>query len=419
MTELDEHIRRLVDQSAAAVSATEVRTRVVGRVDGILPHRRRNRTRVLIAVGAAALIAIAAALALAIRDEPRNRIVSTSDPTTTIPMTSISTTSTTKAVVTNQRVAVISDQRLLEVTARSATMVAPLAGVRESADARGAPVRTTFGIVAAATDAQGSSTLQVYGDGGAPARVIATQVRGFVVSGDGLQVAYARAPFPPLQPGAPGAATTIAIADLATGAVRNQIAFRGFDLDGTASIIDARPVGWAENVVLLNTGDGASAMAAIWKPASGEIRPVPGYTSFLAVDVRLPRALLSAGDGGCAIAVAIHVDGGLGPTGTDPAATIGCGRGAFSPSGDVVATGRRTIEVVSLSTAERRAVTLPAGNDDLVTQISWLDGDTFAVVRGGQVLLCRQTTCTAVVDGLPVQPTMSLGPAVVETRPAS
>jgi WD40 repeat protein len=96
-----------------------------------------------------------------------------------------------------------------------------------------------------------------------------------------------------------------------------------------------------DNVVLM-TGDGAVATAAVWTPATGQVKIALGYSSGPAGNTSGNRVVLTQGDGGCGVIASISDDGSVTPPdgGFVMSGTLDCWASSaptFSPDGAVIA----------------------------------------------------------------------------------
>ena len=149
------------------------------------------------------------------------------------------------------------------------------------------PVRVADGFVAVTTRSGVSNLWWSNSTDVAYADRLATSVSGVAASEDGKFIAYSE-----VTPDAAGP-TILIVADVITGAERSTAQFPTF----------ARVVGYSGSLVVLETGHGAGAAAAIWTPSTGSITTLPEYGDVGGVGQGF--AVLDDGGGSCPVLVAI------------------------------------------------------------------------------------------------------------------
>jgi hypothetical protein len=181
------------------------------------------------------------------------------------------------------------------------------------------PVSTPEGVVVLGGRAGQETRLWLLA-GGAPV-LLATRVDGFAVSADGSRIAYST---PDVDPGI----STITEGPLAR--IKNV---------HSESVIDmsVRVIGFAGSDVVVDSGDGAAAQAAIWTPDSTSVRPLQGYGTAVTTDPASGTAVLTEGDGRCWVIASLGPVGnaGVGPPKRGPG--CGIGQASVEPGGDAVA----------------------------------------------------------------------------------
>ena len=143
-----------------------------------------------------------------------------------------------------------------------------------------APVSTPSGVVVLGARPDRVNDLWLLDEGGP--QLIQTNVDGFAVSGDGQRVAYAKV-------ANDSTTSELVEASLPSGAV----------LHSTTVDTSARAVGYAGDLVVLDTGDGAAAQAAVWPPDTASIKTLTGFGRALASDPSSGVSVLTQGDGAC------------------------------------------------------------------------------------------------------------------------
>ena len=154
------------------------------------------------------------------------------------------------------------------------------------------PVATPYGIVVLGGTPGLAGNLWLMQPNG-DRELIDSNVSGFAVSDDGTRVTYAR-----LGPGNFHALLIELHLD-ETDVLRGSL-----DVDNFVRVI-----GYAGDVVVLETGDGAAASAATWTPGALGIVPVDGFGSAVGTDPTSDLAVLNQGDGPCWWVVRIRPNG--------------------------------------------------------------------------------------------------------------
>ncbi len=145
--------------------------------------------------------------------------------------------------------------------------------------------------------------------------------------------------------------------------------------------------------VLLMTGDGAVAAAAVWTPATGDITIIPGYSSGLVGNATGNSVVLSQGDGPCGVIASIGDDGSVSPLdGGDTNKALDCWASSaptFSPDGAVIASagtdGETGPPILLLTSAEgpelaRLPINDVPGHYFQPHTMSWLDKQTLVLL---------------------------------------
>jgi WD40 repeat protein len=145
--------------------------------------------------------------------------------------------------------------------------------------------------------------------------------------------------------------------------------------------------------VLLMTGDGAVATAAVWIPATGEVTMAPGYGSALAGNSSGNQVVLSQGDGPCGIIASVGNDGSVTPSDSGIVnRSLDCWASwapTFSPGGAVIAsagtdgeTGPPILLFTSVEGLElaRLPINDVAGRYFQPHTIRWLDNETLLLL---------------------------------------
>jgi hypothetical protein len=210
------------------------------------------------------------------------------------------------------------------------------------------PVVTTFGIVVLGGDGGPGSNLWQVSEG-ANRQLLATNVSGFGVSASGTQVAYSVAD-------EGGRRTELVAFSNIVGQVRLRTTVDTF----------ARVIGYAEDRVVLETGDGAGAAVALWRPGDDGVDYLNRYGSAVATDPVNGHAVLNEGDGTCWRLVRIMASGQVGRTDVGECSPlVGV---SFEPGGATIAgveirspdrTGRQIVIVQGVGTQLGGALDLP------------------------------------------------------------
>lgn len=210
---------------------------------------------------------------------------------------------------------------------------------RSSLPYAGPPVVTEHGLLAATGEGY-DSTLVLCPAGGGDPLVLARGVGSFALSEDGSRLAWAE----PFQgPSGDAVETTRLVeAQFPSGLVIHTTTFLGFDLfDDPATWGFADVAAYVGDNVLLMTGDGAGATAAVWIPADGRVTMALGYDTLLTGNSRDSRVVVSPAGGTCGGIVSITAEGTVVPVGAlGSDAGVGCWTSypaTFSPDGSAVA----------------------------------------------------------------------------------
>jgi hypothetical protein len=237
------------------------------------PRPPSRRWRVAIAAGAAAAVLVA----VVVFARPQNkRAVG--------PLTSSSSSSVTAPFPADARGWIFRDGEIRDVRDDSVVATFPFAKTEWP------PVRVDGGFVAVGTD----HNLWMAHDDGSPAAQLDSSVSGVAASPDGTKIAYSKV-------FNQGTTAELRSLDITTGKELASAPFEKF----------ARVVGYSDPEVLLDTGDGGGASAALWDPSGG--KPVVLLDGFGGVGgVGHGLAVLHEGDGPCGTLVSI-VDGAVHP----------------------------------------------------------------------------------------------------------
>lgn len=257
------------------------------------------------------------------------------------------------------------------------------------------PVLTDEGLVMVTAGEAGEQTaLTLYPTGGGDPVVLAEAVGSFALSEDRQRIAWAE----PWQ-GPSGNAretTRLVEAEFPSGRVLHAITFLGFDLlDLPTTWGFAQVVTYVGSNVLLMTGDGAGATAAVWVPVQDTVVMVSGYNTVGTGNSRDSRVVLYQGDGPCATLVSITPDGSaeaISGLAQDP--IVGCAASyaaTFSPDGSIIASGGtegepgRPILLLTRSSDGSEAARIPIPDirrqiPDSIHAIQWLDDHTVVVL---------------------------------------
>jgi hypothetical protein len=182
------------------------------------------------------------------------------------------------------------------------------------------PVSTPYGVVVLGGRASHATRLWLLPAGGGPAQELAEGTDGIAVSADGSNVAFMQL-YPKSSAYQP---VVYSLADNSSSVC--SCTFQGY----------ARAVGYVGDRLVVNTGDGASAHAAVMSPFQ---RPTPltGYGTAVATDPKSGLAVLTEGDGRCWTIVLI-TSSGSGGHGSGRQAGQRCGilQASFQPNGQAV-----------------------------------------------------------------------------------
>jgi hypothetical protein len=204
------------------------------------------------------------------------------------------------------------------------------------------PVATPSGIVVLGARPGHVNDLWLLDNQGAP-HLLASNVDGFAVSADGGRLAYAKV------------ANDSTTSELVEAALPS-----GGILHSTTVDTSARAVGYAGDLVLLGTGDGAAAQAAVWPPDTTSIKTLTGFGRALASDPSSGVSVLTQGDGVCWSIVWL----GTTPQDRNPGPKQGNGCGI---SGVSIEPGGATVAGVILTsearTGQQRFVMQDTGSD--------------------------------------------------------
>jgi hypothetical protein len=378
MADLEEALRATLDRQAGAVDAAPPRS--------LADRARARRRRRVGTFGVAAMTLVAVATASLLADGQREQEVAIEPgPSPTTVVVTGEPASGLMAVV---------GRRVLDLSVSPARVIANLpAEVSESNQ----PVRTRHGIVVQA----GPDLLLVDENGGAT-RTIAADVDGFAVDRAGERVAWA-------------------VDDRGLSAVLYETTFDTLSTPVKHDVdVFARVVGYAGDWVVLSTGDGGDAAAAIWHPADQSFVRLQGpeqfYGSAAAADAGIARAILNQGDGTCPVVVEIGAE--VVPT------------GSVLPCGDAVRGAAFSLDSrrIALVTGYRqsRLQVFEDGREVLAledvgpTSPLWSGDDLYAVARGQDGWLlqrCSVAAGCAVAWELPGGPTAALVQTVTVTTP--
>ena len=385
MPDLESELRRVLAERGAAVPAGgDVPPAVLARA------RRRRSTHLVTGIGVVVVVLLAVTTAVArLQDAEETRVVA-GPSETSVPLPTPSTPQGTPLAGTlavtgsppvgsqpcGSACPPPTPTRLLDLSVSPATELARLPGT-PLAESR--PVRTASGVLVLTRDQQEGTLWLVATANREPVR-LAERVEGFAVAADGRTVAWSSqsAVF-----GSPVSQTTLVVARLPDATPLHSTTYAGF----------ARVAGFAGDVVLLSTGDGAGAAAATWVPGRDSVVRARGFGTASLGDAPRNRAVLGEGDSPCGVLVTVGPDGTVAPVNDTWARDLGCHlHRAFSPDGSLLATAitaggasgsTGNFALVAQSTAdggERLRVSLTR----LPTQVSWLDSETMLVVtRGG------------------------------------
>jgi hypothetical protein len=247
----------------------------------------------------------------------------------------------------------------------------------------GPPVLTEDGLLVATGESY-DATLTLYPTGGGDPVELARGVGSFALSPDGQRLAWAD-PTPTQRDGD----TELVEIAFPSGQVLATTTFGGFpfpDVDPPVGFADV--VTYVGDHVLLMTGDGAVATAAVWTPATGRVTMASGYGSGIAGNAGGNRVVLSLGDGICGVVVSIGDDGSVTPPSgglvTDALDCWASWAPTFSPDGGVIASAGTQGEsgppiLLLTSTEGRELARVPisdvAGQYFQPHTIRWLDNE--------------------------------------------
>ncbi len=186
------------------------------------------------------------------------------------------------------------------------------------------PVSTPYGVVVLGGRAGRETHLWLIPAGGGQARLLASHTDGFAISADGKWVAYATlnenstASVMRIRPLSPCCTVSIKT-NTPVDAYVHVVGFIGMDL-------------------LVSTGDGAAASAAVWSESQRSLQRLDGYGSAIATDPTRGFAVLTEGDGRCWVIVPIVSSGSGGHMGSGKQAGHGCGilQASFQSNGQAV-----------------------------------------------------------------------------------
>jgi len=260
---------------------------------------------------------------------------------------------------------------LWNLSTTPAQEVVALPGNRSPA---GEPVWTPFGIVLS-VDTETDSALWLVDPDSGEATQLTDSAGSFAVAADRETIAWAEHIG---AIGAPGSQTKLTESALPELTERAFVTVDGF----------ARVAGYARDIVLLETGDGAGAVVKAWVPADGTIKDATDYVWVLGASRTEPNAVLVTS----AIEpkwVVVLSDGSVLPEAIDtldpPWNFEETGTVAFSPDGATMVLGGTTDDpgdgLVTFRTVSDRAVTVQIVIDDLsgaffaASQLLWLTND--------------------------------------------
>ena len=247
----------------------------------------------------------------------------------------------------------------------------------------GGPMVTPSGLLVA-TGASYEATLILVPSEGGESILLAEGVGSYTVSPDGSRVAWSQ----PWQGSYEDAAETSLLveADLASGEVLRSTLFVGFPIEGTPTWGFADVITYVGDNVLLMTGDGAVASAAVWVPGDDLVVQAFGYGAHSETDGFGDRIVLTSLDGPCGVVVTVLPDGTVTPAdGYAVTETMDCWTSegpVYSPDGSLIVswgtdgeTGPPVIVVSEADGTELRRVPISGVADPYlwVHQITWLD----------------------------------------------
>lgn len=259
---------------------------------------------------------------------------------------------------------------------------------QSSVPSAGPPILTGEGLLVATGELYDATVTLYPANGGDPVE-LARGVGSFTLSPDGQRLTWAE-PTPTERDGD----TELVEVALPSGQVLHTTTFSGFpfpDVDPPVGFADV--VTYVGDNVLLMTGDGAVATAAVWTPATGDITIVPGYGSGLVGNATGNSVVLSQGDGPCGVIASIGDDGSVTPPdGGYVNQALDCWASwapTFSPDGAVIASagtdGETGPPILLLTSAEghelaRLPINDVPGRYFQPHTVSWLDNETLVLL---------------------------------------
>jgi WD40 repeat protein len=233
------------------------------------------------------------------------------------------------------------------------------------------------------------ATLTLHPAGGGDPVELARGVGSFALSPDGGRLAWAE-PTPTERDGD----TELVEVAFPSGDVLHTPTFSGFpfpDVDPPGGFADV--VAYVGDKVLLMTGDGAVATAAVWIPATGEVTMAAGYASVHTGNSSGNQVVLSQGDGPCGVIASVGDDGSVTPPSSGIVnKSLDCWANwapTFSPDGAVIAsagtdgeTGPPILLFTSVEGVElaRLPINDVAGQYFQPHTIRWLDNETLLLL---------------------------------------
>lgn len=386
MLDLESELRRVLAARSASVPVErEVPPPVLARA------RRRRSTHAATRVGLVVVVVLATTLAVARHQEAEDTRVVAGPSPTSVPAATLSplqgaplrdTLALTGSPPSSSQPCrsvcpAPAPTRLVDLSVSPATELARLPGPLL---AEATPVRTASGVLVLTGDYQDGILWLVAAGNSEPVR-LAERVAGFAVAADRRTVAWSTQVG---IVGSPRAESVLVTARLPDADVLHRTTYAGF----------ARVVGFAGDVVLLDTGDGAASGAATWVPERDRVVRARGFGTVGASDPARSQAVLGEGDGPCGVLVAVRPDGSVAAVNDTWARLLGCHvQRAFSPDGALLATavdgqmapgGSEGSALLVQSTAdggERLRIAFAR----VPSQVSWLDTQTVLVVtRSGE-----------------------------------
>jgi len=198
-------------------------------------------------------------------------------------------------------------------------LAAEVAGVIPETIAVRPPVATPSGVLVLGGRFGHETELWLLPDQG-PRRLLVSNIDGYAVSADGTRVTYAK-----LSDGSTH--SELIEASVQTGAVLHSATFDTF----------IRAIGYASDVVVLDTGDGAPSSVATWSPGVMTISRISGYGTADATDPETGLAVVNQGDGVCWSILHLAPTGNAGqgpPKQGDSCGVVGI---SFEPGGGTIA----------------------------------------------------------------------------------